>query len=228
MQLRLSAGLSHQPVSSGGGGGGNGGSPLQKHSLQRNSEADANAGATHSEDMAASPANAERSSTGGHMSQPVASLPAPPHAPGLASNGGKLRGAQRRKPKRPAQKSGEAAAHQQTQRQPHANLMQPSAEEAAELQLSDGEDSPAAGSRHRQQHGTGTAEGLTGPWKPLPANSGGQLTAAVAAAAAGPEPIPLETSSATTSGGSPGRDAPAADSSVQQRLISGSLQSASH
>ena len=219
MQLRLLVGLAHQSVSSSSSGGtGNGSSRLQIDSLQQDPEADANAGAADPDDVAASPAAAERGNSGpcGRVSQPVASLPAHAHSPHHASGGGKLRGAQRRKAKRPAQKSGEAPARQPLQQQ-HSGPIGPSAEEAAELQLSDGDDIPAAVGRHRQRLGRGAADGLTGTWEPLPADSGGQLTAAVAAAAAGPEPIPLETSSATTSGCSPGRDAPAADGSVQQR-----------
>ena len=219
MPLHLFAGLSPQPASGGGGGGENGGSTLQYGSLQQNSDEDANVCATDPGGSAASPADAgpaERGSPGGHASQPVASLPAHlPQSQHHGSNSSKLRGAQRRKPRRPSQKSGDAPAQEPLQ-QRSSGPIGPSAEEAAELQLSDAEDSPAAGSRHRQRPGGGTAEGLTGPWQPIPADSGGQLAAAVAAAAAGPEPIPLETSSGTTSGGSPGKEAPAADGSVQQ------------
>lgn len=222
MQLCLLVGPAHQPASGHGGGGGS--SALQNYSPQQSSEADANAAARDPGDVTASPADAECGSTGGHASQQVVSPSARPQSQNHPSNSGKLRGAQRRKPRRPAQKSGNAPAEEPLQQRPSAPIG-PSAEEAAELQLSDGEDSPAAGSRHRQQHGTGTAEGLTGPWQPIPADSGGQLTAAVAAAVASPERIPLETSSATTSGGSPGRDAP--DSSMKQRIIV-SPHSASH
>lgn len=219
MHLHLFAGLTHQPAS---GGGEKRSGALRNQNLQQTSEAAANAWATDPGELLASPADvdsAERSSPGGHASQPLAD----PQAQHHAGNSGKLRGAQRCKAGRPLQKSGEAAAQQQTQQQ-QPRITGPSVEEAAELQLSDGDASPTPARRHRQQVGGGAADGLTWPWEPISPSGGGSRTAAVAVAA---ESIPLESSSTTTSDCSPGGDTPAADGSVQQRP-SGSHQSGFH
>jgi hypothetical protein len=78
--------------------------------------------------------------------------------------------------------------------------MAPSAEEAAELQLSEGDDGAADGGRHSRRLGNGSVYGLTGPWEPFPTGSGGRRTAGRGTEAAAVEPIALDLSSGTTSG----------------------------